>query len=164
MQTNRFRTPQQVEAMYTAVAQRIDELCQLPLITVVDASDLGRLGLTRLADELWPACSLDLRNSMLQHAHHFVRSCAVLSDQKLTKAIEGDLKEQPAELLRLVMRDLERQGAEMVVDSSFREKATEAGSVQNKACTALSSRMHSVRARLQALGYHESPTNNYTWI
>jgi len=162
--TRRSRSPAEIQELVEVRSARMVELLAMAVVDLKDVDGLDRGGMTLVANDLWPACTTELRKALLNHEHHFVRSCASISNVQLEQMISGSLKDQPVDTLKTLMRDLERQGDEMAADSKFQELVSVAGSAENKACAALNVRMHEVRSRLNALGYQQSRSNRLMWI
>ncbi|MGE8063786.1 hypothetical protein [Pseudomonas sp. NPDC089569] len=150
--------------LYETREELIQELSTRRSISQADASGLDRGGLCRLADDHWGACSEDLRQAMLKHPHHFVRSCAVIAQAGLIKAHDGVLKEQTQELLKLRLRDLDRQAAEMETNPEFQSRVSVPNSQENEEMVALNVTLFHVRHRLKHhFGYVE-PKHAGNWL
>ncbi|MDF9779031.1 hypothetical protein [Pseudomonas baetica] len=138
-----------ITVLYETREEIIQELSAQRSISLSDAADLDRGGLCRLADDHWSACSEDLRQAMLNHPHHFVRSCAVVAQSNLTKAHDGVLKEQSQDLLRQRLRDLDRQAAEMECNPEFQARVGVPNSQEHEEMVALNVTLFHVRHRLK---------------
>ncbi len=142
----------------------IQELSAQRTISLADASGLDRGGLCRLADDHWSACSEDLRQAMLKHPHHFVRSCAVIAQSSLINAHDGVLKEQSQEVLKLRLRDLDRQAAEMESNSQFQTRVGVPNSEENELMVALNVTLFHVRHRLKHHFGFVDPNHAGNWL
>lgn len=133
-------------------------------ISLVDASGLDRSGLCRLADDLWAACTEQLRQTLLNHAHHFVRSCAIVAKQTLDKAHDGIIKAQSQDDLKLRLRDLDRQAAEMESNEAFQSRVSIANSAENQELVALNIMLFHVRHRLKHHFGFEEAGHSGNWL
>lgn len=142
-------TRQRISILYETREEIIQELSAQPTISRDDASGLDRNGLCRLADDHWSACTEELRQVMLNHKHHFVRSCAAIAHRNLTKANDGVVKTQTQDELKLRLRDLCRQAAEMAVNPEFQNQISVPNSPENQQIAALNVTLFQVRHRLK---------------
>lgn len=138
-----------ITVLYETREEIIQELSAQRSISYADASDLDRGGLCRLADDHWSACSEDLRQAMLKHPHHFVSSCAAIAQRNLNNAHDGVLKDQTQEVLKLRLRDLDRQAAEMESNPEFQTRVGVPNSQENEEMVALNVTLFHVRHRLK---------------
>lgn len=150
--------------LYETREELIQELSAQRTISQADASGLDRGGLCRLADDHWSACSEDLRQAMLNHPHHFVRSCAVIAQSSLIKAHDGVVKEQTQEELKLRLRDLDRQAAEMECNPEFQTRVGVPNSQENESMVTLNvTRFHVLHRLKHHFGYVD-PKHAGNWL
>jgi hypothetical protein len=142
-------TLQRISILYETREEIIQELSAQRTVSLADASGLDRNGLCRLADDHWSVCTEDLRQAMLNHKHHFVRSCAAIAHRNLTKANDGVVKTQTQDELKLRLRDLCRQAAEMEANPAFQNKISVPNSPENQQFAALNVALYQVRHRLK---------------
>jgi hypothetical protein len=157
-------TRQRISILFEAREEIILQLSGKRSISLVDASGLDRSGRCRLADEHWAACTEELRDSLLNHHHHFVRSCAVVAQQKLAQAHDGVIKEQSQDELKLRLRDLDRQAAEMESNEVVQSRLSVPNSAENQNLVALNITLFHVRHRLKHHFGFEQPGHTGNWL
>jgi hypothetical protein len=74
-----YPSREEIEDIYRARDEHIAALEQLPVVSIDDVAKLDRLGLCRVANDLWSRCSRELQYHLLNHSHHHIRSCAEIS-------------------------------------------------------------------------------------
>lgn len=155
---------QRISILYETREEILQELSTQRSISLVDASGLDRSGRCRLADDHWAACTEELRQSLLNHTHHFVRSCAVVAQQNLAKAHDGVIKEQSQDELKLRLRDLDRQAAEMESSEAIQSRVLVANSAENQDLVALNITLFHLRHRLKHHFGFEEPGHTGNWL
>jgi hypothetical protein len=93
-----------------------------------------------------------------------VRSCAVVAQQKLAQAHDGVIKEQSQDELKLRLRDLDRQAAEMESNEVVQSRLSVPNSAENQNLVALNITLFHVRHRLKHHFGFEQPGHTGNWL
>ncbi|MCU9529341.1 hypothetical protein [Pseudomonas mosselii] len=158
-----YPNPTQLAALYAENEAAVQNLRKLSIISAENLQGLNRQVLTRLASDHWGAMTPEAREVLLQHSHHFVRSCAAVGQQDLAKALGSNLNELNVVQLKLRHQDLVRRAAEMVVNQEAQASILVPSSPANAAMVSLNVEMATIRTRLTSLGHAEQP-ENFVWI
>lgn len=158
-----YPTSAQLISLYESHEEIIQYLTQQPVISAADLYGQHRNVLSRLASEYWSMISLEGRDALLSHDHHFVRSPAAIGKRQLENVLDKDIQNLSCDELRMRLQDLNRRAAEMEVDQDIQSTIRVSGSRANTQLAALNVELNKVRNRLNALGHPEAP-KNYVWI
>lgn len=71
--------PSVIALMYQCRDLMIERLVHAPSIKTEHIAQLDRTGRCKIASEHWDLCDAEAKRSLLNDVHHFVRSCAELS-------------------------------------------------------------------------------------
>lgn len=153
----------QLVTLYESHEEVIQCLTQQSVITLVDLDGQHKNVLCRLASDYWSLITLEGRESLLSHSHHFVSSCAVISNSRLEEALVAEIQDLPIDGLRIRLQDLNRRATEMEMDLTVQSSILIAGSKANQDMTLLNVERNQVRNRLHALGQPDTP-KHYVWI
>jgi hypothetical protein len=85
MQSKISRSPAQIQELVDAREAKIRVLLQMSSIDLNDVEGLDCGGLTLVANDLWAVCTIEVRKLLLNHEHHFVRSCANIAQDQFSK-------------------------------------------------------------------------------
>lgn len=80
MSKSKGRSPKELEILYAKRDADVAELSRKEQIGEADLAHLDHLGKCRIANDHWRLCDDSARRSLLNDAHHFVRSCAALAE------------------------------------------------------------------------------------
>lgn len=80
MSKNKGRSPEELEILYAKREADVAALSKKDQIGEADLAHLDHLGKCRIANDHWRLCDASARRSLLNDAHHFVRSCAELAE------------------------------------------------------------------------------------
>lgn len=71
----------ELEVMYAERERVVARLASQSEISVSDIKGLDRIGRCSVASDHWTLCNQDAQQALLSDEHHFVRSCAVISQE-----------------------------------------------------------------------------------
>ncbi len=158
-----YPKPAPLAALFAENEATVQNLGKQSIISAESLQGLNRQVLSRLASDNWGSMTPEAREVLLQHSHHFVRSCAVMGQQDLAKVLGSNLEELNVDQLKLRRQDLARRAAEMVESQEAQESILSPNSPANAAMVSLNVEMATIRSRLSKLGHADQP-ENYVWI
>ncbi|MFJ3110051.1 hypothetical protein [Pseudomonas putida] len=158
-----YPNPTQLVALNAENEAVVQNLITQSIISAEDLRGRNRHVLTRLASGNWGSMTPEAREVLLQHSHHFVRSCAVIGQQVLAKVLCSKLEELNVDQLKLRRQDLARRAAEMVENQETQASILVPSSPANAAMVSLNVEMATIRSRLTNLGHADQP-ENFVWI